>query len=209
MRKIKCHKCGKIIEAEKEVCYCDSCRLELQKNSAYNTKNCIDCGIEFFASIKTKRCPSCTEERKRKQKKEYRARARAGKQLVLGSEMICEYCKKTCIRTNYRQKYCPDCREKATREAINLASRKYMAERYEKNKENKKKLKTNRKICVICGKEIYDGTTRITCSEECAKKRRSEWYRKADIKRGKIKLSNKDNPNTISDEGGKDNGNGK
>nr|DAK78432.1 MAG TPA: putative cytoplasmic protein [Caudoviricetes sp.] len=143
---------------------------------------CRQCGREFQGGPRAWYCPECRTARKEETDSRY---LRGKAQRPLGTIDHCKICGKEYVVKSARQKYCPDCAEKAVKEV----DRKQAIEHYEATKKltnpiRNEKRRVGMKTCVICGKEFpADGTARNTCSDECRKKQRQEWQREADKKR--------------------------
>lgn len=89
-RKIKCHRCGKVVYLENYTdsrsCYCEDCRKEVHNECERKTYEpvesiiieCVDCYKEFEASsqCQTNRCPDCYKMYRRQQKTDAMRRLR-------------------------------------------------------------------------------------------------------------------------------------
>ena len=106
----------------------------------------------------------------------------------LGSVDYCEICGKEYVVNSSRQRFCPDCAKSATKENVKELKKQYYNQNKEKIFAYKTEMRSNRNVCVICGK-IFDAETPITtCSPECKKEYMRQKQNKADIRRGKRKL---------------------
>lgn len=180
MRTIKCARCGKIIQAQKEVTLCDDCRAAARKESVLRMRTCRTCGTEFIGGPRAWYCPSCRAERIKAQQ----AKGKSPKR-KLGSIDYCEICGKEYIVNGGLQRYCLDCKAEAVAVKDRAQGRAYMQEHRAESLERKQKNQRNRKVCVVCGKPFYTGTPRVTCSAQCATTLRAKRQREADFRRGR------------------------
>lgn len=175
--------------------YCsEACRREAERRRSREGKPrphptpfrwsvCSDCGREFYGHIKSKRCPECQEAQNRRNHAAYKARKRAGHVRTLGSTDYCVVCGKPYTVESGKQKYCPDCKEQATHDAIRQDRREYMADKRQDAEENEK-LKARKRVvpvqraCRQCGKTFSVVGSAQFCSEVCRERHIKE-YRQA------------------------------
>lgn len=204
MRLKKCLKCGELFNASKnEQRLCDDC-IAAAKSTTIRPRTCRECGAIFDGGPRAWYCPSCRVMRRKETDKRCR---RNGPLRPLGSIDHCTVCGKEYVVNSGRQKYCPDCAEEAVRQLDREASKKWNSENnfYQQRYQQPR---NGQKICVICGKPIPPGTSRVTCSPECNKllirRRRDD----ADIKRGRRKspttVNRLDKDLSTPEDGGKD-----
>lgn len=181
MSNVVCKDCGKSIPHPTKYQYlCAECARRNKSGSSLRERVCADCGNRFMGYPKSKRCPDCQHARELKLRAEYRSAQKKGHTRVLGGTYLCEVCGKPYILTGGKQKYCPACKESATKEACRALSREKQRRRLADNRVRKAKLR----VCVVCGKPLPVGVLGITCSPECALERRRQWQRTADARRG-------------------------
>lgn len=185
MRKIKCQKCGAIIEATGAECFCPRCREEIKTSSSLRVRTCKSCGAEFLGGPRAWYCPECRRERQAAQHRESLARGRAGTTRKIGSTGICAICGKEYIVASGTQKYCPECAKDAVKEIDRQQAREYAAEHANEFRERKKQRAQGRRVCRVCGKSFYAPSPAVTCSPECAAIWRSYQMAQADVKRGR------------------------
>ncbi len=183
MRLIKCKRCGRIIETDKQKSYCDDCRTAIKRESVLRDRICDSCGVAFVGYPRSKYCPSCRYERKKADSRAHKQRERRGQTRKIGSESICEICGKPYTVESGRQRYCPDCAPAAISENVRAQKRAYMADHIVQNQESKARLKTDRKVCVVCGRTFTSDRVETVCSDECAEKRKKKWQKRGDTKR--------------------------
>jgi uncharacterized Zn ribbon protein/predicted nucleic acid-binding Zn ribbon protein len=190
MRLKKCKRCGTTFKAPSyDIYMCPSCAAEIRSNSVMRTRTCQTCGTSFLGGPRAWYCPACRAERKKSQRKAY-DNARKNKTIrPLGSIDICQNCGKEYVVKSGGQIYCPDCADNVVRKKVNAHKRKYMQENKEKFAPHKAEMRSNGWICAVCGKVFDKDSPTVTCSEECAKKLKKINQDKADIKRGKRKMS--------------------
>lgn len=187
MRSVKCRKCGAIIQANGEKCFCPKCYAEVKATSTLATRVCRECGKTFTGGPHAWYCPDCRAERRRLQSRESQRRTARGKTRKLGSTDFCIKCGKEYVVKSGLQKYCPDCAEAAVREIDRAKSIEWVRAHIERISAQKDDRRKNRKVCRVCGKGFYSGTTTVTCSPECANVLKSYYMASADYKRGKRK----------------------
>ena len=83
--------------------------------------------------------------------------------------------------------YCKDCAEIALNETVRPHKRDYNAANRDAINDHKRKMRLNRKVCVICGTVFDADTVTVTCSVACAAKLRKLRQDETDIRRGKRK----------------------
>lgn len=138
----------------------------------FGLRVCSDCGQEFYGHIKSKRCPSCQEEQDRRNRAAYKARKRAGHVRSIGSTDYCIVCGNPYVVEGGLQKYCPDCKAEATRDAIRHARRDYMASQREDPEKNevlksRKRRVPSQRICRHCGAAFSTLGASQFCSDAC------------------------------------------
>lgn len=107
--------------------------------------NCIDCGVEFYGSIKRKRCNDCRDK---------------SKYVSIMTDKIfkCEFCNISYKPKNNNQKYCSDnCRDSAKDERFN--NNEYTGWhrlRFEVFKRDKF-------TCQYCGRNVKDDGIKLHC----------------------------------------------
>ncbi len=180
MRTIKCARCGKIIQASKEITLCDECRAAAQRENVLRTRTCRTCGTQFVGGPRAWYCPNCRAERKKAQQAKRKSPNRK-----LGSIDYCEICGKEYIVNGGLQRYCPDCKAEAVAVKDRAQGRAYMQEHRAESLKRKQENQRNRKICVVCGKPFYTGTPHVTCSAQCAATLRAQKQRETDFRRGR------------------------
>lgn len=183
MRLIRCKKCGTEFETDRQGKYlCDACALASRRASVFRARTCIDCGTSFMGYPKSKRCSACASEMQRSRYRDYH---RNGPKRPLGSTDICQKCGETYIVDGGNQRYCKKCADAAIHENTKASKRSYQANNYQQQKEHRKAMMTDRKVCIICGKAFSDGTPTVTCSEACAKENARRKWIKIDYNRGR------------------------
>ena len=176
-----CRTCGKPIpDAPADTTVCPECASKNMAAARYKIRTCSDCGAAFMGYPKSKRCPECQRDADKRHNAEYRRRAREGRARVIGKIYKCEICGKEYMLTSGLQKYCPDCKDKATRARDAELTRKWIST----HRDEIKKRKYVARACVICGKPIPRGSQKITCSPECAKAREKQRRRAVYARKG-------------------------
>lgn len=152
-------------------------------------RTCRQCGKEFQGGPRAWYCPECREQRRKNSDRSWQRDKRAGIPTgrLLGSIDHCEICGKEYIVKSSRQRYCLGCADEAVKAVDRNQSLKYYVNaKSTDNPIRNERRRVKGKICVVCGKEFpCDGTSRNTCSPECAKKQQQGWQRNADKKRRK------------------------
>lgn len=179
-----CVICGKPLPPKHSKYCSDECRKTAEKQHLHNYSGrprgnqemrwqttCIDCGMPINRAIKSIRCPACQRAVNKKRDIE---RKKRGPARPLGSVDKCQRCGKEYIVTSGLQKYCPDCREEATRESVRAHKREYMAKLRadpEANAEmcHSKAWVIEPKHCAFCGKKFVAKGRTMYCSDECRK----------------------------------------
>ena len=199
MRKKICKRCGKVFETpdgHNERALCPECSKQVKRESVYRERTCVICGAKFIGYPASKYCPTCAKSAERERAKKYR---RMGFSRSLGSIDHCVKCGAEYIVTSGLQKYCPNCSAEAVNEKTKARKIKYNHENRDKFDANKKEMKSEAYICVICGKPFDKKTATVTCSPECAKELKRRRQAESDLKRGKRKtplaqVKKSDNP---------------
>lgn len=185
MRLKVCKKCGKTFQTENghSANYlCPECYIKSKKDSVYRERICKICGEHFMGYPRSFFCPKCSEQRKKERNKKYKKSARP-----LGSIDYCEICGAEYIVKSGLQKYCPNCAEATIKANISAHKKSYHTQNKEHIQAYKKKMKSQGKVCIICGK-TFDSNNSVTCSPECHNELKRIRQNTADIKRGKRKL---------------------
>lgn len=130
-------------------------------------------------------CPTCSQARKKAQKKIYNQCKPARH---LGSVDKCENCGKEYIVNSGVQRFCPDCSKDAIKANIKSRKKIYNDANKAQMYAHKEKMRENGHVCVICGKIFDPSTPTVTCSLKCEKELRRRRQNQADIKRGKRAL---------------------
>lgn len=185
MRSRSCKRCGSVFETDRQGAYlCPACSRHSSRELFLRQRVCKDCGATFTGYPSSKRCPDCQAAADRDAARRY---ARNGAARPIGSTDICQKCGAEYIVNSGLQKYCKDCSEAAIREKISARKRAYNASNKSWLYPLKEENRSNRNVCIICGTVFDASTARVTCSQECDKRRRKLNQDKADIKRGKRK----------------------
>lgn len=189
MRLKICKKCGKIIQSDKDhpdIYLCPECSLQAKRDSVYREHTCKTCGTKFMGYPRSMFCPKCSGKRKKERAKKYRQNG--GKPMrPLGSVDHCEICGKEYVVNSGRQRFCPDCADLAIKGNVKELKKQYYSQNKEEIFAYKKEMRSNRNVCVICGKVFDTDVSSVTCSPKCAKELRKRWQSKTDLKRGKRK----------------------
>lgn len=185
MRLRKCKKCGREYQTDRPGTYfCPECSAEYFKSAPMAQRTCRQCGATFRGGPRAWYCPSCRADR---QKQAAEKRRKHGTLRPLGSTDICQRCGGEYVVEGGRQMYCKACAEEAVREKTRTRKREYLAENRETINAHKREMRTDRKICTICGAVFDSGTPSVTCSPACAAKLKKLWQDNADIRRGRRK----------------------
>lgn len=185
MRLKRCKTCGKDFQTDKEGAYmCPECALQSRRKSVYRERVCVDCGASFMGYPRSKRCPTCAAQAKRDQGGK---RRKQGTIRPLGSVDICENCGAEYIVNSGRQRYCKQCAKTVVAQTIRRHKAAYNREHSAAQRIHKQEMRTENKVCVICGKAFGKRGVSVTCSEKCANRLKQIRQAKADIKRGKRK----------------------
>lgn len=193
-----CAVCGKILPKGQQR-YCgEACRKKanarrVKQNTGRPRGNpearwlthCIDCGKLIYRPIKCIRCEACqltiNQERHKVHQRTKPARP-------LGSTDICTICGKPYIVESGLQKYCPDCREAATRASIARRKNAYMAEKRKDPEAAAQMREANQaalspSLCATCGKPFISKFGAIYCCEACRKEGKRRYDQTYDSKR--------------------------
>lgn len=193
-----CIICGKRLDKRRwkycsEACEQKAWQLRKKKHSGRPQGNpdvrwlthCIDCGKLIYRPIKCIRCEACQLAINQERNK---VRQRAKPARPLGSTDICTICGKPYIVESGLQKYCPDCRETATRASIARKKNAYMAEK-RKDPEAAAQMREAKQaalspsLCATCGKPFISKFGAIYCCEACRKEGKRKYYQTYDSKR--------------------------
>lgn len=181
MRNKVCRTCGKPIPNESQYAtVCPECSTKNRSAARNKMRTCIDCGKEFMGYPKSKRCPECQSDADKRHNAEYRRRRKNGVARVIGQFYSCDICGKEYMLTSGQQKYCPDCKEAATKAQDAALTRKWNNAHYD----DAKNRKYVARVCVICGKPIPRGCKKVTCSPTCSKEREIQRHRAALARKG-------------------------
>lgn len=184
MRQRICQHCGKAFASRSADNYlCPECSAAYHKQAPLRPRVCRQCGATFEGGPRAWYCPNCRAVRQAEASR--RAKAN-GPQRPIGSIDKCKVCGAEYTVTGGRQRYCPSCKEAATRENIRRRSREYNAENREalRQKADDRRAASRAKICIICGKPFESSTPRVTCSDACDQIRKKLRQAEADIRRG-------------------------
>lgn len=193
-----CIICGKRLDKRRwkycsEACEQKAWQLRDKKHSGRPQGNpdvrwlthCIDCGKLIYRPIKCIRCEACQLAINQERHKEHQ---RAKPARPLGSTDICTVCGKPYIVESGLQKYCPDCREAATRASIARKKNAYMAKK-RKDPEAAAQMREAKQaalspsLCATCGKPFISKFGAIYCCEACRKEGRRKYDKTYDSKR--------------------------
>lgn len=193
-----CIICGKRLDKRRwkycsEACEHKAWQLREKKHSGRPQGNpdvrwlthCIDCGKLIYRPIKCIRCEACQLAINHERHKEHQ---RTKPARPLGSTDICTICGKPYIVESGLQKYCPDCRETATRASIARKKNAYMAEK-RKDPEAAAQMREAKQaalspsLCATCGKPFISKFGSIYCCEACRKEGKRKYYQTYDSKR--------------------------
>lgn len=187
MRTVICKGCGKIVQLSGQRYLCDDCAKAAKRATVVRPRVCASCGVTFSGGPKAKYCPACREENKRRIYREYAHRKAAGTNRKIGSTDICARCGAEYTVMGGRQKYCPACADEGVKEQVRPHKREYARQHREDYTARKAAAKTDRKVCVVCGKPFTTQTPTVTCSDECAREQRRRRQGMAEYKRGRRK----------------------
>lgn len=187
LRKCKCCDKNFWADAGSDVYMCPECAQKARSGSVLRTRVCQMCGVEFEGYPRSKYCPDCQKIAKAEASRKSKQRKKSGTTRAIGSIDICQNCGQPYTVTGGLQKYCPDCAEKVTRENIQAHKRTYNADRAEQLNAHKDEMRSNRRVCVVCGKTFDSKTRTITCSPECAKIRAEQMRKRNRQKKNKKK----------------------
>ena len=179
-----CIMCGKPLPKGRSVYCSDLCRSRHErerakegknrkKGGAYIWRTCTDCGTIFYGNIKSFRCPNCQYDANLKHAAEHRKRNRAGTTRPLGSTDLCAWCGKPYIVKSGRQKYCPACREIATKDAIQKHAVENYNAKIKNNREKRDEINKRKRwvpteiFCKNCGNSFIPKHGRQFCSDKC------------------------------------------
>lgn len=193
-----CIICGKRLDKRhwkycSEACEQKAWQLRKKKHSGRPQGNpdvrwlthCIDCGKLIYRPIKCIRCEACQLAINQERNK---VRQRAKPARPLGSTDICTICGKPYIVESGLQKYCPACREAATRASIARRKNAYMAEK-RKDPEAAAQMREAKQaalspsLCATCGKPFISKFGSMYCCEACRKEGKRKYYQTYDSKR--------------------------
>lgn len=92
----------------------DFTRMTVDKKIRLFTHKCELCGIEFESkSNRAKYCVYCRGKAQVARNRAYAEKKKSGSSVPLGSEQICQICKKPYAVISGSQKYCKNCTKKA------------------------------------------------------------------------------------------------
>lgn len=135
-------------------------------------RTCPDCGRVFEQRGSAVRCAECQRERNAAAKLEHIRRAARGHVRHIGDVDICERCGGRYKVTGSHQRYCPECRLPALREARRAAERERRAKlgedcTWRERERMGKRVRSDARACAECGKRIEAAQRRAFCSEAC------------------------------------------
>lgn len=140
--------------------------------SSLAPRTCIVCGATFLGGPSAKYCPDCRAARRRETDRQYKARKRAGKSIILGQTVgRCEKCGNEFIYSSGAQKYCRGCSKEAIREKDREHGRGWLKRAVEKHgrqyaDDRNAERRVDRQTCVDCDAELEPGrgSNKIYCS---------------------------------------------
>lgn len=185
MRLRNCKRCGTPYETDRPGTYlCPACSVEAKRETVIRDRICRQCGAVFPGGPRAWYCPSCRADRQRDAD---RRSKRTGPARPLGSTDTCKRCGGEYVVESGRQLYCKRCAEIAVRETVRAHKIEYTAENRDRLNAHKQAMRTDRKVCVVCGSVFDADTPTVTCSPSCAAKLRRQRQEESDIRRGKRK----------------------
>lgn len=185
MRLRNCKRCGKHYATDRPDTYlCPACSAAAKREAVVRDRICRQCGAVFPGGPRAWYCPACRAERKQDAERRYR---RTGPSRPLGSTDICKRCGGEYVVESGRQVYCNRCAEIAVHETVLAHKRVYAAENSDIMAAYKQAMRTDRKVCLICGNVFDADTATVTCSASCAAELRRRRQQEADLRRGKRK----------------------
>ena len=185
MRLRNCKRCGTPYETDRPGTYlCPACSVEAKRESVIRDRICRQCGAVFPGGPRAWYCPSCRADRQRDAD---RRSKRTDPARPLGSTDTCKRCGGEYVVESGRQLYCKRCAEIAVRETVRAHKIEYTAENRDRLNAHKQAMRTDRKVCVVCGSVFDADTPTVTCSPSCAAKLRRQRQEESDIRRGKRK----------------------
>lgn len=138
---------------------------------------CKQCGISFTGGPRAYYCPNCRVERTKTTNRDYKARKKNGNVREIGSIDICNMCGEKYTVNGGLQRFCTNCQKLHSMEYDRNTGLKY----YHLYKDQLNPIRNLRRRigpvkCYWCGKEFESHNTKLTCSPECSKKRRTHLW---------------------------------
>lgn len=184
----KCKKCGLVYWTKPGDSYlCPKCAEESRKSGVLDNRTCETCGATFLGYPRSKYCPACRKAAQREANRRCKERKKAGTSRPLGSTDMCQHCGKPYIVTSGLQRYCPDCAKEIVPENIRQHKRDYMAENRERFNAHHQAMRSQRRVCVICGKTFDSPTNTTVCSADCAAEQLRRSHVRAQVNAGRAK----------------------
>lgn len=184
----KCKSCGIIYWTKAGDSYlCQKCAEDKRKNGVYKNRICATCGKTFLGYPRSKYCPECQKAAKLETARRSRERKKAGTTRAIGSTDICQNCGQPYIVTSGLQRYCPDCSKYVVQDNIRQHKREYMAENREYFNAYHQAMRSQRRVCVICGKTFDSPTNTTVCSADCAEEQMRRTHTRAQVNAGRAK----------------------
>lgn len=165
----KCKKCGLVYWTKPGDSYlCPKCAEVARKAGVLGNRTCATCGAIFPGYPRSKYCPGCRKAAQQEASRRSKERKKAGTSRQLGSTDICQHCGKPYTVTSGLQRYCPDCAKEVVPENIRQHKRDYMADNRDRFNAHHQAMRSQRRVCAICGKTFDSPTNTTVCSADCA-----------------------------------------
>lgn len=185
----KCKRCGCMFWTVpgSDHSYCPACAKSAKQDTVLRERVCAICGSTFLGYPRSKYCPTCKRAVMLEAHRRSNEKQKNGTTRKLGSTDICQNCGGPYTVVSGLQRYCPECAKIVVKDNIRTHKREYMWENRVEKGQQKKERRSNRRVCIICGKAFDAKTCTNVCSPECKKIRNRGNQKRADIKRGKQK----------------------
>lgn len=181
MRLRSCKRCGKPYKTDRPSTYlCPVCSAEAKRSAVVKDRICRQCGVSFPGGPRAWYCPTCRADRKREADRRH---YKQGAKRAIGGIDKCIECGTEYVIRGSRQRYCASCADSAVKAIDRVSGRAYYNANRDTVSAHRKEMRTNRKICVICGAVFDSDLPTVTCSEACASERQRQWQRDAEQKR--------------------------
>jgi predicted nucleic acid-binding Zn ribbon protein len=129
---------------------------------------CRECSRSFLGGPRAYYCPSCREERKRANWRDYQKRKRQGLVRQLGSIDTCERCGKDYTVEAPNQRFCRECQPVHAVEYDRVTALEFYHEHKEElNPVRYERRRIGPQPCEVCGTVFEPHTKTRTCSTEC------------------------------------------